>query len=75
MTERDTARARPSSRKRQTKPIQISHNLVALKKFKLDIFGSLYAKQTQFPGAEDGRLKEDADQVRTGVGRGGDCSF
>src|SRR5208283_2288962 len=47
-------RALPATRqrhkKRRTKPIEISRKSLALKELTSDVFGLLYAEQTQFPG-------------------------
>jgi len=48
LTEQHAVRAKRSSKKRQTKPIEISHKSLALKELTSDGFGLLYAKQTQF---------------------------
>ncbi len=48
LTEQHAVRAQRSSKKRQTKPIEIGHKSLALRELTSDGFGLLYAKQTQF---------------------------
>src|SRR5208337_1922942 len=48
LTEQHAVGAQRSSKKRQTKPIEISHKSLALRELTSDGFGLLYAKQTQF---------------------------
>ena len=48
LTEQHAVRAQRSSKKRQTKPIEISHKSLVLKELTSNGFGPLYAKQTQF---------------------------
>jgi len=57
LTEQHAVRAKRSSRKRQTKPIEISHKSLALKELTSDGFGLLYAKQTQFRVVEAATLE------------------
>jgi len=51
-TEQHAVRAKRSSRKRQTKPIEISYKRLAFKELTLYVFGIIYAKQTQFQVVE-----------------------
>ena len=48
LTGQHAVRAQRSSKKRQTKPIEISHKSLVLKELTSNGFGPLYAKQTQF---------------------------
>jgi len=57
LTEQQAVRAQQSSKKRQTKPIEISHKSLALKKLRSDGFGLLYAKRTQFRVVEAATMK------------------
>ena len=57
MTEQQAARARRSSKKCKTKPMEIGHKPFAFKGLTYNIFGILYAKRTQFRGVEDGTSK------------------
>jgi len=57
MTEQQAARARRSSKKFKTKPMEIGHKPFAFKGLTYNIFGILYAKRTQFRGVEDGTSK------------------
>jgi len=57
MTEQHVARARRSSRKCKTKPMEIGYKSFAFKDLTYDIFGLLYAKRTQFRVVEDESLK------------------
>jgi len=54
LTEQQAVRAKRSSKKRQTKPIEISHKSLAPRELTSDRFGPLYAKRTQFRGAITG---------------------
>ena len=56
LTEQYAVRAQRSSKKRQTKPIEISHKSLALKELTSDGFGLLYAKGTQFRVVEAATL-------------------
>src|SRR5271157_4718002 len=57
MIEQHAVRAQRSLKKRQTKPIEISHKSLALKELTSDGFGLLYAKQTQFRVVEAATLE------------------
>ncbi len=57
LTEQHAVRAKRSSKKRQTKPIEISHKSLVLKELTSDGFGLLYAKQTQFRVVEAATLE------------------
>src|SRR5208337_3890511 len=57
-TEQQAVRAKRSSKKRQTKPIKISHKSLALKELTSDRFGLLYAKRTQFRVVEAATLED-----------------
>src|SRR5271157_503418 len=57
LTEQHAVRVKRSSKKRQTKPIEISHKSLALKELTSDRFGLIYAKRTQFRVAEAATLE------------------
>ena len=58
LTEQHAVRAQRSSKKRQTKPIEISHKSLALRELVSDRFGLLYAKQTEFRVVEAATLED-----------------
>jgi hypothetical protein len=57
LTEQHAVRAKQSTKKRQTKPIEISHKPLTVKELMSDGFGLLYAKRTQFPVVEAATLE------------------
>jgi len=57
LNEQQVVRAKRSSKKRQTKPIEISHKPLALRGLTSDGFGIFYAKQTHFRVVEAATLE------------------